>query len=104
MGETYFPESKSRTQILWGKWIGPIVAKHSSYERRMVMKTINTKSADESVEGSQMLILKNYVSHSSKRKCNLCEIEFHPHSKFDRFCDLCKVERELYHFAEWLEA
>ena len=38
------------------------------------------------------------------RSCNLCGGKFHPHSHFERFCDQCRVESELYHFAEWLSA
>lgn len=36
------------------------------------------------------------------RKCNICGWEFRFHSTFDRFCDSCRAESELFKFYEWL--
>jgi hypothetical protein len=38
------------------------------------------------------------------RICNICEEEFIPKTKFDRFCRSCKEHSERYHFAEWLNS
>jgi hypothetical protein len=45
-------------------------------------------------------ILNNQVGMHAKspRKihCNLCDKEFKPRNKFERFCDECKIENESY--------
>lgn len=39
---------------------------------------------------------------TSKRRCNICQAIFVTQSRFERFCEVCKRESELYRFAEWL--
>lgn len=64
------------------------------------MKVIKAQSKDKQVEHGKVLLLRTYKA----RQCNLCQEEFRPRSKFDRFCENCRHESELYHFAEWLSA
>lgn len=69
------------------------------------MKIINSEFKNEvSTNNTPVFILKAYKPRKLARTCNLCDEEFHPRSKFDRFCEKCRVESELYHFAEWLSA
>lgn len=37
-----------------------------------------------------------------KRNCNICSIQFHPKTPFDRYCPTCKEHSELLKFSEWL--
>lgn len=36
------------------------------------------------------------------RKCNICEQNFHPRSRFECFCQDCRENSELLRFADWL--
>ena len=38
----------------------------------------------------------------SGRKCNICDKPFHPHTKFERFCENCRVTSQTYHYSDWL--
>ncbi|MGZ3700056.1 MAG: hypothetical protein ACXVCH_18335, partial [Bdellovibrionota bacterium] len=42
--------------------------------------------------------------YTMNRPCNLCNQIFRPQSKFERFCEKCRVESELYQFSEWMTA
>ena len=68
------------------------------------MKIIKANSMEVSSPGNAVVVLKNYKPMHLRRVCNLCDKEFLQTSKFDRFCDECRIESELYHFAEWLSA
>lgn len=39
---------------------------------------------------------------SPKWPCNLCGKRFKRHSRFERFCEDCKHENELYRFSGWI--
>jgi hypothetical protein len=40
---------------------------------------------------------------SSRRvNCNLCGARYRASSRFQRFCQTCRLENELYRLAEWL--
>lgn len=68
------------------------------------MKIIATKSNEVPVLNNTVFLIKDYKPRVLKRHCNLCEEEFNPRTKFERYCEKCRVESELYHFAEWLSA
>lgn len=68
------------------------------------MKIMKMKSKEVPVLNNPVVLLKDYKPRQLKRHCNLCDEEFHPRSKFERYCEKCRVESELYHFAEWLSA
>ena len=36
------------------------------------------------------------------RICNLCSECFHPNTRFDRYCQECKKEDELFKYSGWL--
>lgn len=81
-----------------------MLAVQADKERRMVMKIIETKFKDMQVIKAPVVFIKEHKSKPVKRDCNLCGGEFQPHSRFERFCDQCREESELYHFCEWLSA
>jgi Zn finger protein HypA/HybF involved in hydrogenase expression len=35
-------------------------------------------------------------------RCNLCQKTFRRRVRFQRFCEACKSEDELFRFAEWM--
>ena len=41
-------------------------------------------------------------NHSCFRCCNLCGELFSPHSRFERYCNDCKKEDELFKYGNWL--
>ena len=52
---------------------------------------------------------KEFLSTKRKKKigfeklhCSLCNRVFRAASKFHRFCRNCKMDEELFRFAEWL--
>jgi Zn finger protein HypA/HybF involved in hydrogenase expression len=49
-------------------------------------------------------ILKNKISvmiKSLKVKCNICNENYSPKSRFERFCPQCREHSELYRYREW---
>lgn len=68
------------------------------------MKIIKAQSKAAPLTKASVVVLKDYRPAKLKRHCNLCEAEFEPRSKFERYCEKCRHESELYHFAEWLSA
>ena len=45
--------------------------------------------------------LRNTKERLTHRDCNLCERNFKMLTPFQRFCESCKKENELYQSAEW---
>jgi len=43
----------------------------------------------------------NLITH---KLCNICELRFTPHTKFDRFCADCKKLSDVYKFSEWVNS
>jgi len=37
------------------------------------------------------------------RCCNLCKRKFTPTSRFERYCDSCRDENEIFHYSDWME-
>lgn len=65
-------------------------------DNKTPMKTENQTTARQAHD--------KVVSLKPVRLCNLCEGEFRPRTKFERYCDRCRHESEIYHFADWLSA
>jgi hypothetical protein len=42
-----------------------------------------------------------YSSDFKTRSCNICNCTFVQNSRFDRYCEFCKVNDDLYKFADW---
>lgn len=57
-----------------------------------------------SVNQSKIIHLHKWRRVSPKWPCNLCGKRFKRHSRFERFCEECKHDNELYRFAGWLYA
>jgi hypothetical protein len=34
--------------------------------------------------------------------CNICEMSFHPHSIFERYCSSCRKSSSVFKISEWL--
>lgn len=54
--------------------------------------------------GGKVIYLRSSKEKTERKACNLCQVKFTAHSKFERFCPDCKESSELYHFHEWLPA
>lgn len=53
---------------------------------------------------SNLIHLHKWRRFTPKWPCNLCGKQFKRHSRFERFCEDCKYENELYRFSGWLSA
>jgi len=38
---------------------------------------------------------------ASSKTCNICGVAFAQHSRFDRFCDSCRDDNDLYRYSGW---
>jgi hypothetical protein len=54
----------------------------------------STVTSNNPINGSQNL-------NKNTKVCNICGADFVHKSRFDRFCDDCRDDDELYHSVEW---
>lgn len=68
------------------------------------MKIIKTETKEVPTVTAAIINFKQRKPARLSRHCNLCDEEFYPRSKYERFCEKCRAESELLHFSEWLSA
>ncbi len=55
---------------------------------------------DETLSSNNLLQADSYERLA--RKCNICGTRFNAHSRFERYCEACREDNELYRYADWL--
>lgn len=61
----------------------------------------NDQKSNKNIFEKSMNIMAVYSSDAKTRICNICNCTFTQNSRFDRFCEICRRNDELYKFADW---
>ena len=61
----------------------------------------NDRTFSNNLFDKNMNLMAVFSAEGKTRICNICYCTFNQNSRFDRFCEICRSNDELYKFADW---
>lgn len=68
------------------------------------IQRISSQFRSELNRGKSTYVSHDHSGHGRRAKCNICKMPFKAGSRFELFCDQCRLKSDTYRFAEWLVA